>query len=81
MHIEELKGLDASSDPQLDTPEKRLWDKFARAGVLLAPGFFFATDGNDERIKTEANFRMSFSNVDVSDDSRLHIVSVLMYEI
>jgi len=64
VHVEELKGLDRSGDPELDTPEKRLWDKFAKAGVLLAPGYFFAADGNDERIKTEANFRISFSNVD-----------------
>jgi len=64
VYVEELKGLDRSGDPQLDTAEKRLWDKFAKAGALLAPGFFFATDDNDERIKTEANFRISFSNVD-----------------
>lgn len=67
VYIEELDGLDHSGDPQLNTAEKRLWDKFAREGVLIAPGFFFVTDDNDERIKTTANFRMSFSNADVSD--------------
>jgi hypothetical protein len=68
VHIEELSGLDGSDDPELDTPEKILWDKFAQAGVLLSPGFFFAADSNDERLTKSANFRISFSNADVSNN-------------
>lgn len=66
MDVEQLPRLDKSDNPSLNTKEKRLWDKIASAGILLAPGYIFAADERDPRAKSEANFRMSFSNVDVS---------------
>jgi hypothetical protein len=66
VHVESLPGLKTSDDPELDTKEKVLWIKLADAGLLVGPGYLFAADTEDERMKTEAHFRLSFSTVDVS---------------
>jgi len=66
VNLEILEGLDKSDDPELNTPEKRLWDKFAEAGVLLGPGYFFAADDNDKRTRKEAHFRISYSYADLN---------------
>ncbi|EJF62296.1 PLP-dependent transferase [Dichomitus squalens] len=43
-----------------DTLEMKLWKKLAKAGVLVVPGRFFASD-EDEVSPVEGHFRISFS--------------------
>jgi len=64
VHLDALDYLGQSSDPELNTEEKVLWDKFVKGGILVAPGYIFAADERDRRLTEEANFRISFSNAD-----------------
>ncbi|TFY60507.1 hypothetical protein EVG20_g7392 [Dentipellis fragilis] len=54
-----------------DTLEMKLWIKLAEAGVLMAPGWFFAADTDEDRIPADPNveghLRISFSNADFAD--------------
>lgn len=53
---------------ETETTEIRLWTKLAQAGVLAAPGWFFAADMVEPPTdpNEEGHMRMSFSNADVS---------------
>ncbi|EPS98782.1 hypothetical protein FOMPIDRAFT_1024508 [Fomitopsis schrenkii] len=48
-----------------ESPEIQLWTKIADAGVLIAPGWFFAANAdNPPTDELEGHFRVSFSNHD-----------------
>lgn len=50
-----------------ETLEMQLWEEFAEAGVLVAPGWFFSADmENSPDGKYEGHYRISFSAATVS---------------
>ncbi|KAI0921014.1 hypothetical protein AcW1_004869 [Taiwanofungus camphoratus] len=62
VHFENLPAI--RSDPE-ESPEMQLWTKLAEAGLLIAPGFFFAADQeNPPAPQGDGHFRISFSSAD-----------------
>ena len=47
-----------------ETLEMQLWTNLAEAGVLVAPGWYFAAN-DDVNDKGQGHFRISFSNAEV----------------
>ncbi|KAA1477299.1 PLP-dependent transferase [Dentipellis sp. KUC8613] len=68
---EHTAGAAANKPVGDDTLEMKLWIKLAEAGVLMAPGWYFAADKDEERIPADPNveghLRMSFSNAEFAD--------------
>ena len=62
MHFENVPGFQFGDE---ETLEEKLWETLAKKGVLVAPGWFFAS--TDEVMDAgEGHFRISFSNAEVS---------------
>ena len=53
-----------------ETLEIQLWTKLAEAGLLVAPGWYFAAT-DDMSDAGQGHFRVSFSNAEVSSIVRL----------
>ena len=61
------RGGGDEDDEEETTQEMRLWTALAEAGVLTAPGWFFAADQEDAPTDpdVEGHMRMSFSSAEV----------------
>lgn len=57
IHFENVRGFKQGDEASL---ELKLWTKLAEAGVLVGPGYYFATD-ESPMDAAEGHFRMSFS--------------------
>lgn len=57
IHFENVRGFKEGDEASL---ELKLWTKLAEAGVLVGPGYYFATD-ESPMDAAEGHFRMSFS--------------------
>lgn len=65
LHFENVPGF---QDGDEETLEAKLWETLAKSGLLVAPGWFFAS--TDEIVDAgEGHFRVSFSNAEVRSAS------------
>ena len=60
MHFESIPSFKEGDE---ETLEVQLWEKIAEAGVLMAPGWYFASHELAEA--GEGHYRISFSNAEV----------------
>lgn len=60
-------GLPSFQPGDEDSYEMKLFANFAEAGVVVAPGWFFAADTVNPPEPGAGHFRVSFSNADVSN--------------
>jgi len=67
LHLENVPSSGHSDDDE--SLEIQLWTKLAKAGVLLAPGWFFSADliTGSHSTNAEGHFRISFSNSEFDD--------------
>ena len=49
-----------------DDLERKLWEKFADGGIIIAPGWFFMADDVNPPEPGAGHFRISFANAEVS---------------
>ncbi|KAI0089178.1 PLP-dependent transferase [Irpex rosettiformis] len=63
LHFENVPGFRQGDE---ETLEEKLWETLAKKGLLVAPGWFFAST-DDVADAGEGHFRISFSNAEYSD--------------
>lgn len=68
LHFESLPSF---KDGDEETLEMQLWTKLGEAGVLVAPGWYFAPNPDALAEKAEGHLRISFSNAEVRSSSGL----------
>ncbi|THH28413.1 hypothetical protein EUX98_g5776 [Antrodiella citrinella] len=62
LHFDDIPRFQPGDE---ETLEMQLFAKFATAGVLVAPGWFFAADGVNPPEPGAGHFRVAFSNADL----------------
>ena len=68
VHFDSLPAVPEPEDPEAPrTHEMRLWIRMAEAGVLVAPGFFFASSPEMAE-SNEGHYRIAFSMGPVSSN-------------
>ncbi|TCD67496.1 hypothetical protein EIP91_012301 [Steccherinum ochraceum] len=61
LHFDDIPNFQPGDEESL---EMQAWTKLAEAGVLVAPGWFFAADGVNPPEPGAGHFRIAFSNAD-----------------
>ena len=67
MHFESMPSFKEGDE---ETLEVKLWENLAEAGVLMAPGWYFAAHETVD--SGEGHYRISFSNAEVRTIVAIH---------